>query len=477
MKNKNKSFIVFWLLIIACSLLRIIKASVMPISYDEVFSFLHYASQNIRGIMSDYSFPNNHLLNSILMKYSVFLFGDSELAIRLPALIFGIFSCIMLYRISCLLIRGDLLRFLFLALSFTHPFILDLHIQARGYSIGMAFSLMGLYMLLNYYNSKYELNSKFKRLSVFVMMVLSFTLSIAAVPIYVNFVVSIWGCYYLMVLYKGFVIKDKKEFVKAAKLLFFVALPTIILSKLFYSGISLDPSKLPWGFGFLKDFIGDYARHVFFYGAVKSQGQNNIALIVAFVFVIVGWVYTVYKRDEKNMFVGFIVIGLVAVVICERLLIHTNYSPARTVFYTVPFIYIAMINSLEMFSTVKIKGRDMLNYMKYLVLIGLLVCNIFHISIFYWFTCEKGEDGAAAIKVSMKYLKEQDISVKTLSYPWYLGEAFDYYKKRYALEVTAVSNDRSDYSVLMKNELTEDCKIILSSPSYYLTKNYLSNNK
>ena len=61
-----------------------------PIRYDEAATWLDYASQPLGHALSDYRFPNNHLLHTLLVHMSAAVFGSAPWALRLPALVAGI---------------------------------------------------------------------------------------------------------------------------------------------------------------------------------------------------------------------------------------------------------------------------------------------------------------------------------------------------------------------------------------------------
>ncbi|HEX8847968.1 MAG TPA: glycosyltransferase family 39 protein [Gemmatimonadaceae bacterium] len=61
-----------------------------PIRYDEAATWLDYASKPIAYALSDYRFPNNHLFHTLLVHLAAALFGDSPVALRLPAFAAGV---------------------------------------------------------------------------------------------------------------------------------------------------------------------------------------------------------------------------------------------------------------------------------------------------------------------------------------------------------------------------------------------------
>ena len=72
------------------------------LEYDEFWTLTHYVPLSVSSILSSLSTPNNHPLNSLLMKWCVGLFGPTPLAMRLPAFAAGI----LLFIPAALAARG-----------------------------------------------------------------------------------------------------------------------------------------------------------------------------------------------------------------------------------------------------------------------------------------------------------------------------------------------------------------------------------
>src|ERR1051326_42770 len=118
-----------------------IKASISSFTHDESFTYLHYPHDTFMNIISYKNFyTNNHILNSLLMKYSELLFGSSEFALRLPNLL--LFIVYMIY--SYLLFRktNQFLSVAIFILLCANSSLIDLFGLARGYGLSFGFMLM-----------------------------------------------------------------------------------------------------------------------------------------------------------------------------------------------------------------------------------------------------------------------------------------------------------------------------------------------
>lgn len=123
----------------ALFLATVYRAATYPFTHDESLSYGIFTSQPQWG-----PGPNNHLLNTLLMRGCAALFGTSELSLRLPnvlaLLVYLAFVLLLLERFAHPLTR--LAGFVLLALN---PFVLDFFAVARGYGLAMAFLMGALY--------------------------------------------------------------------------------------------------------------------------------------------------------------------------------------------------------------------------------------------------------------------------------------------------------------------------------------------
>jgi hypothetical protein len=118
----------------------IVRASVASVTLDETDTYFWFIDNS--EVLNPY--PNNHVLNTVLIWISTHLFGLSSFTLRLPALVGAV-----VYIFACyLLSRGMTNRFsiqfpLFVCLIY-NPFILDYMALARGYSLASAFLLIAI---------------------------------------------------------------------------------------------------------------------------------------------------------------------------------------------------------------------------------------------------------------------------------------------------------------------------------------------
>jgi hypothetical protein len=114
---------------------------------DEISPIRDYGHMSVARVIGSYSSSNNHLLNTLLLKASISLFGESEATVRLPAVIFGTLTIPALYWISRLALSraGSLAAALVLACSYHHVFFSQ---NARGYTAYILFALLSTAFLI-----------------------------------------------------------------------------------------------------------------------------------------------------------------------------------------------------------------------------------------------------------------------------------------------------------------------------------------
>ena len=134
-------FLMLAIFVFAC---LVNKAQYSSLTTDESTSYLAHVSGSVGDILavSD-SNPANHPLNSLLMKVFASIFGQTELALRLPNLllflVYAVYGIWLVYALPKRLAVGIYLLLL------THPTMLEYFGLARGYGLGAAFMLAGVY--------------------------------------------------------------------------------------------------------------------------------------------------------------------------------------------------------------------------------------------------------------------------------------------------------------------------------------------
>jgi hypothetical protein len=127
--SKGESTWIFLALIIGIAIRAYFLAQ--PIRYDEAYTFLEFTKQGFMNLFY-YPLPNNHVLHTLLVKISTLIWGNSPVAIRLPAFLAGIASIPLIFFLSHSLKKSGI----FAAISVSvFPYLILYSTIARGYSL------------------------------------------------------------------------------------------------------------------------------------------------------------------------------------------------------------------------------------------------------------------------------------------------------------------------------------------------------
>lgn len=108
-----------------------------PMRVDESWTFFASVKDGWRSVFT-YVIPNNHVLHSILVKLSTSILGAHPWSIRLPALLFGVLSIVLVFCATrCFGGRGLFAA----AVVATNPYMILFSTNARGYSLLVCFFL------------------------------------------------------------------------------------------------------------------------------------------------------------------------------------------------------------------------------------------------------------------------------------------------------------------------------------------------
>ena len=108
---------------------------------DEIAPVMDYGRLSVLEVIASYQRSNNHLLNTLAVKASVALLGESEWTIRLPAVLLGTATVPALYWVAQTMQprRAALGAAALLSVSYHHIFFSQ---NARGYAGYMLFALL-----------------------------------------------------------------------------------------------------------------------------------------------------------------------------------------------------------------------------------------------------------------------------------------------------------------------------------------------
>lgn len=318
------------------------KAFVSSFTFDESFTYREYVHTGFMDILSfRNSYTNNHILNSLFMKYSEALFGSSELALRLPNLIlfvvFLIFSFLLFKRTN-----RFLAFFIFVLLS-TNNSLIDFFGLARGYGMSCGFMLMSLYFFIeSFYDHKYK-NILLFHLSSVLAVLSSFTL----LPFYAS----------LMLVYIVFVSTDS-WFLSNKKVHFFSLMKKHVIPIVLATIVLYEPVRRVIRFNDL-DFGGKGGFFVNTVSEVVNYSLHNISLsptvllflkVVFVALVLLPLIHTIkmlmrgntlfYENNKPLIVSSLLLFFLSLAFVFQHLLLGSDYPIARFCFFLLPLLVV-----------------------------------------------------------------------------------------------------------------------------------------
>jgi len=148
----NKEFKVLLGLIIFAAVFRIPTLG-SPLIEDEAISFNRYIEVPWQTLVLKYHDTNQHTLFLLTAKIFTWIFGETEVAYRLPSFVFGVLSIPLMYRLG-LAMRfpwsSALLSSVLMALSWPH---LKYSMEGRGYGITIFLALLITFSAIKFLNN------------------------------------------------------------------------------------------------------------------------------------------------------------------------------------------------------------------------------------------------------------------------------------------------------------------------------------
>lgn len=293
---------------------------------DEEPNFTWYAFIPWKDLLLSYTDPNQHTLFIVLARLSMGIFGENEMAFRLPVLLAGIFAVPLLYRVTVILFDSQEVAAtasLLLTLSFRPLYYSQ---NGRAYSLTLFLGLAMIYAVLKIRENQ----AWWFRYGVLPILGLCMAL---ALPSNIFFLVTV-TIFFMVAGWDGQA--DMKAYIKTV--LFEKSAPFVLM---FVLALSYLGSILP-------DLKRTFAVAKAYSGASPSIMEWLTSVSGFFVEPWGVWLYLFFayglfvsRRDAR--FGAFLSIFIVPLVINS---ITGIWGPARTYIYWIPFIMMAVASGI-----------------------------------------------------------------------------------------------------------------------------------
>lgn len=190
------------LFILVCCVLFALLASIRVLNiwsntpeYDEIWTVQHYRNLPVPAVFSDVATPNNHVLNTLGIKFFLTLMPHHNFAVRMTALLgfCGLFA--ILLRAVLLLLKNDTARAAVLTAALLNGMLLHYAETARGYSL-QAFFVFGLLFSLLCFSLRPPENRTFNAV-MWLLCAVGACLSVSSGALYVVILTGLWGLLYV----------------------------------------------------------------------------------------------------------------------------------------------------------------------------------------------------------------------------------------------------------------------------------------
>ena len=390
------------------------RAYKMPfvILYDEAATYLDYCDGGFTSFLKIWN-VNNHLINTLLMKISIEVFGNGVVALRLPSFMFGVANHVLIYYISKKLYEKKVALFSTFIYSCT-PFLIHFESQARGYSIKVTFTLL---LFIACFHFLQKPNKTY-------VVLISLVSSLGFLTIF-SFILPFFG----FLIWIGYGLFKQKIFenILIANYIFLIIIYTKFITVFFYTpsiilsnGIS---SILKVSRAGNVDVYGSFPDDIptFFVNLINMLFFNN-TLLAVIVFCIL--IYTILKEDRlKSLMLSHVASAIIINVAVSAIF------PSRIFIYTIPFIIISMAVFIS-----KLSFPIKRIYSLFLPIFQLLICVYFFQNNIF----EKYHDGmnndVINIAKKLKTLVDNPLKSKILlSVNTGFYKSFKYYQRIYNL--------------------------------------------
>lgn len=169
------------------------RAKCVPITIDEVSTVITHTNRNIWDIIfyKKSAVPNNHVLNTLLVNFTTWLFGVHHVIVRIPAILGGVLYLWAARKIA-LMSDAYWLRWFVVSILLCNPFVLEFFALARGYSLSIGCMLASIAFALEYNKTPALKPLVFSLFWAFLSVESNFTLLNYVIPFVPLLILCIW---------------------------------------------------------------------------------------------------------------------------------------------------------------------------------------------------------------------------------------------------------------------------------------------
>ncbi|MCW3085140.1 MAG: hypothetical protein JWP12_2506 [Bacteroidetes bacterium] len=351
----------------------ILRACKLSFTHDESFTYLYASHNSFMEIISNrtaITSSNNHLLNTLFMKLFEFLFGSSEIVLRLQSILAHIAYLFLTYLLLKPL-KSQLAVILGFALLNVNPYLLEFFSLARGYALAISFMLASIWFLFQY--MKEDKNKTLIGCYIFASLAVLSNFAL------LNYFASLLIIQQVFIYAKYRSIKTNFQKSKA------IILITIILAAILYEPLRKVIHQLDFGgvTGVWEDtvssLINSYLYKVNYDFPVFKLIEGIVLITVVGYFILTGITFLKKKMPEKGPYGATffsVLILIVTLNIVQHVLFGSAYLGERFALFLVPLFVFVLIYLMD---SIYQKGKTG-TIISVVLLAALTSLNLFHFS-------------------------------------------------------------------------------------------------
>lgn len=167
--------------LVACVFaVNVFRAAHQSVTADEAYTYDLFIASPFDTFFTYYS-ANNHVLHTLLSRFSVHTLGLSELTLRLPSLLGALLYLIFVYKLCRHAFTASWTFLLAVAALTLNPFIMDYLSVARGYGMALGLFMGALYFAIRFLDDPWHAANRHRVSATAIMLGLSITANLTFV--------------------------------------------------------------------------------------------------------------------------------------------------------------------------------------------------------------------------------------------------------------------------------------------------------
>ena len=321
------------------------RASMLSITHDEALIYLKTLDTRLWEIFNYRVLPQDHMINTLLIKLSMMLFPDSPFFVRLPNLLGHVIYIIASYFIAIRFTDKKMSIIAFVLLNL-NPYLLDFFSIARGYGLSTSFTLVSIYFTILFART-----DKIRHLLLGYMFAVAAVLTVFSLLIYFVALLGWTGIYFVnkSIRLKGKLFQDRK----IVYLLLIVIVSVAILFIKLHEALALTADAHFIHFEQHGNFYTNTIRSVLYnstYSHYPYTGVNTLSLVygifflAALVRIVAGFFTKKSGMIKSPLFIIFILfIGSTAGIMYLHHFRGIVYPTNRTATFIYPMLILPIV--------------------------------------------------------------------------------------------------------------------------------------